>query len=31
MVCEKETAEWYVGSGAGGFEWPTFVGVDAFA
>ena len=23
--------KWYVGSWLGGFDWPIFVGVDAFA
>ena len=29
--CDKERAEWYVGSWLGGFEWALFVGVDACA
>ena len=30
VVIRKE-AKWYVGSWLGGFEWPIFVGADAFA
>ena len=27
----RKELRWYVGSWVGGFEWPIFVGVDAFA
>ena len=27
----RKEAKWYVGSWSGGFDWPIFVGVDAFA
>ena len=27
----RKGLKWYVGSELGGFEWPIFVGVDAFA
>ena len=27
----RKEPKWYVGSWLGGFEWPIFVGVDAFA
>ena len=31
MVVIRKEAKRYVGSVLGGFEWPIFVGVDAFA